>query len=139
MPSTACLFGFLLTYLLASPVAYAGTAPLTSAHATYNTLASLTTHAHCVEPAATKITTRLITPIIGTAGSTRALYPPTLWPAPPPSMPPHATPPSTHQGTYHTPALHPPRLVTDPHTYSAHSDNQEQLPRRITEKTIFQL
>ena len=52
MPSTACLFGSLLTYFLASPVAYAGTAPLTSAHATYNTLASLTTHAHCVEPAA---------------------------------------------------------------------------------------
>ena len=76
MPSTACLFGFLLTYFLASPVAYAGTAPLTSPHAPYNTLASLTTHAHCVEPAATKITTRLITPIIGTAGSTRALYPP---------------------------------------------------------------
>ena len=137
MPSTACLFGSLLTYFLASPVAYAGTAPLTSAHATYNTLASLTTHAHCVEPAATKITTRLITPIIGTAGSTRALYPPTLWPAPPPSMPPHATPPSTHQGTHHTPAPRPPRLVTNPHTHSAHSGNQEQLPRRITRKIIF--
>ena len=88
MPSTACLFGSLLTYFLASPVAYAGTAPITSAHATYNTLASLTTHAHCVEPAATKITTRLITPIIGTAGSTRALYPP------------------LHSGLHHHPACH---------------------------------
>ena len=125
MPSTTYLFGSLLTYFLASPVAYAGTAPTISTHALYNTLASLTTHAHCVEPAATKITTRLITPIIGTAGSTRALYPPTLWPAPPPSMPPHATPPSTHQGTYHTPALHPPRWITDLYTHSAHSDNQE--------------
>ena len=85
---------------------------ITSAHAPYNTLASLTTHAHCVEPAATKITTRLITPIIGTAGSTRALYRPpytlactttqhatTCYPTKyPPGHLPHPSPPPTSAG-----------------------------------------